>query len=159
MALSKIPANMVNTVGTLTKSASDPATNTNPSGGVGTVWLNTTTGETYCCTDATNNANVWKNIGDGTGNIPVSPLTAATGGTVTTDGDYKVHKFTSSGTFTVTTAGNVEYLVVAGGGGAGDWGGGGGGGGFRTATDFAVTAQAYNIVVGAGGSGQGNATA
>jgi len=47
----------------------------------------------------------------------------ASGGTETTitDGgvDYKVHTFTSSGTFTVTVAGEVEYLVVAGGGGGG----------------------------------------
>ena len=34
-----------------------------------------------------------------------------TGGTITTDGDYKVHKFTSSGTFTVTVAGQFEVLV------------------------------------------------
>jgi hypothetical protein len=39
--------------------------------------------------------------------------TAATGGTVTTDGDFKVHTFTSSGTFSVSSAGdNVEGLVV-----------------------------------------------
>ena len=47
--------------------------------------------------------------------------TVATGGTITTDGDYKVHTFNSSGTFTVTTAGTagVEYLIIAGGGGGG----------------------------------------
>ena len=59
---------------------------------------------------------------------------AASGGTVTTSGDYKIHVFTSSGTFTVTTAGNAagsnsaEYLIVAGGGGGGQSGGGGAGG-------------------------------
>ena len=44
----------------------------------------------------------------------------ATGGTITEDGDYKVHTFTSSGTFSVANIGDVagvEYLVVAGGGG------------------------------------------
>ena len=54
----------------------------------------------------------------------------ATGGTITTDGDYKVHTFNSSGTFTVTTLGDigtVEYLVIAGGGGSGAVAGGGGG--------------------------------
>ena len=90
---------------------------------------------------------------------------AATGGdSIATQGDYKVHTFTSSGTFTVSCAGNgcgsnsVEYLVVAGGGGAGaDNGGGGGGGGFRTnypspATGgLSVSAQAYPITVGGGG--------
>ena len=52
-----------------TKSASDPVIATNPSGGVGTLWANTTSGEVYCCTDATAGANVWKNVGAGTGNI------------------------------------------------------------------------------------------
>src|SRR6056300_163399 len=62
----------------------------------------------------------------------------ATGGTVTTSGDFKIHTFTGDGCFVVSCAGNsfgsdtVDYLVVAGGGGAGgDGGGGGGAGGFR----------------------------
>jgi len=42
----------------ITKSTSEPTTSTNPSGGVGTTWLRTTTGEMYCCTDATTNAMV-----------------------------------------------------------------------------------------------------
>ena len=72
---------------------------------------------------------------------------------------YKVHSFTSSGTFTVTGTGNVEYLVVAGGGAGGgnNNGGGGGAGGFRTGTGHAVTAQGYTITVGAGGSGNSTA--
>ena len=52
-----------------TSSASDPVITTNPSGGVGTLWKNTTSGEVYCCTDATAGENVWTNIGDGTGDI------------------------------------------------------------------------------------------
>jgi len=104
----------------------------------------------------------------------------ATGGTVTCCGDYKIHTFTSPGTFTVTCAGNpagsdtVDYLVVAGGGGGGDdlfpaprHGGGGGAGGFRLSnstcmpapltsplanpTGLPVTAQGYPITVGGGG--------
>src|SRR6056300_49691 len=62
----------------------------------------------------------------------------ATGGTITTSGDFKIHTFTGDGCFVVSCAGNsfgsdtVDYLVVAGGGGAGgDGGGGGGAGGFR----------------------------
>lgn len=93
----------------------------------------------------------------------------ATGGTVTeiTDGgvDYRVHTFTASGTFEVTsTPANaetvvVEYLVVAGGGGGGghdlnDKGGGGGGaGGLLIGTTTLNTAQAYTVVVGGGGAG------
>jgi len=86
-----------------------------------------------------------------------SPL-AATGGTETTitdNGvDYKVHTFTSSGTFEVTQgSGEVEYLVVAGGGGGGGRvGAGGGAGGILTGTFSAIT-QNYSISVGAGGFG------
>ena len=44
---------------------------------------------------------------------------------LTTDGDYKIHTFTSDGNFIVSNAGQpggsntVDYLVVAGGGGGG----------------------------------------
>jgi len=62
----------------------------------------------------------------------------ATGGTIATSGNFKIHTFTSSGTFSVSDAGDangsntVEYLIVAGGGsGAASYGGGGGAGGFR----------------------------
>ena len=72
----------------------------------------------------------------------------ATGGTVTTSGDFKIHTFTGDGNFVVASVGNcavepaanknkVDYVVVAGGGGgAGNDGndngqGGGGAGGFR----------------------------
>jgi len=79
---------------------------------------------------------------------------SATGGTITTSGGYTIHTFATSGTFTPNGAGDVEYLVVAGGGGAGSGqAGGAGAGGFRTATGFAVTAQAYPITIGAGGAG------
>jgi hypothetical protein len=52
-----------------TKSASDPTISTNPSGGVGTVWQNTTSGNMFICTDATAGENVWTNIGAGSGNV------------------------------------------------------------------------------------------
>jgi len=80
-------------------------------------------------------------------------ILAATGGTITTDGDYKVHSFTADGTFTPTSVPSsenyVEYLVVAG--GAGGMNGGGGAGGYRTGV-LTVTAQAYSITVGDGGA-------
>ena len=50
-----------------TISASDPTISTNPSGGVGTLWTNSTTGNLYCCTVATAGKNVWVNIGSGFG--------------------------------------------------------------------------------------------
>ena len=142
----------------ITKSTSEPAGDTNPSGGVGSLWLRTTTGEMYCLTDATTDANVWTNIGEGTGNQPFIYMTA-TGGTITSDGNFKVHVFNSSGTFEVTTLGDigtVEYLVIAGGGAGAH--GGGGAGGYRTATGFSVSAQSYSITVGAGGAKDTTAT-
>ena len=48
--------------------ASDPTVSTNPSG-VGIVYKNTTSGETFICTSATAGANVWINVGSGSGNI------------------------------------------------------------------------------------------
>ena len=141
-------------ISSFTKNANDPAANTNPAGGVGTIWANTTSGELYVLTDATTDANVWTNVGGGTGNIPVL-VSLASGGTLTTDGDYNVHTFNTSSTITFSVADvPVDYLVIAGGGGAGGKGGGGAGaGGYRTATNFSVSAQAYTITVGAGGSG------
>ena len=50
-----------------TKSASDPAVDSNKS--LGAEWLNTTDGEMFICTDATAGANVWTNVGAGTGDI------------------------------------------------------------------------------------------
>jgi hypothetical protein len=81
-------------------------------------------------------------------------LSAATGGTVTTDGNFKVHTFTSSGNFTVTQAGAAfDILMVAGGGGGGgSTGGGGGAGGLIYNTGVTLTESTYALVVGAGGA-------
>ena len=89
----------------------------------------------------------WLNTMDSTSNVRGNAYITATGGTITTCGDYKIHTFTGPGTFAVTNAGigtpcapsSVDYLVVAGGGGGGKSGGGspifrggaGGAGGFR----------------------------
>lgn len=85
----------------------------------------------------------------------------ATGGTVSLINGYKLHTFTSSGTFAITNLNtaslkSLDILSVAGGGGGGRGngteGGGGGGGGFISQTG--VTADAnLAIVIGAGGAG------
>tara|TARA_A100001201_G_scaffold86487_1_gene76225 strand:- start:71 stop:1486 length:1416 start_codon:yes stop_codon:yes gene_type:complete len=102
-------------------------------------------------------------------------LVVATGGTVTTCGNFKIHTFTGPGTFCVSQGGLVDYLVVAGGGGAGFYGGGGAGG-FReshlcatsgpytasplaTPSSLPVPANPYPISVGGGGPGAQNGTA
>jgi hypothetical protein len=96
--------------------------------------------------------------------LPQPTFIVATGGTITTCGNFKIHTFTGPGTFTVSSVGNplgsttVDYLVVAG-GGSGTFGGGGGAGGFRQSfpnpatAGLPVTAQAYPITVGSGGGG------
>jgi len=91
---------------------------------------------------------------------------AASGGTVTDITDngipYRVHTFSSDGSFEVTSAGDAEVLIVAGGGGGGgDNSGGGGAGGLvyfgpeSPAVDNGVAFQpgTYNITVGQGGGG------
>ena len=108
-----------------------------------------------------------------------NPFMVATGGTITTSGNDKIHTFTGPGTFTVCKAAScaannlVSHLVVAGGAGGGGHGGGGGGaGGFRevkspvtpyTASPLdgyssapnriTVTATSFPITVGGGGAG------
>ena len=92
----------------------------------------------------------------------------ATGGTITTSGDFKIHSFTGDGCFVVSDAGPssiVDYLVVAGGGGGGSRAGGGGaGGGFRlgscvsckpalASTALPVSTTTYPVTVGGGGAG------
>ncbi len=165
MALTRIPLTQTDAAtGFDTISTSNPTTSSNKS--AGHLWLNKTTGEAYTCTDATAGANVWTNVGDQTGIIEPITTTIATGGTIVTSGDYKIHTFTSSGNFVVTQAGApIEYLLVAGGGGGGSGqsnsnyaAGGGGGGGMITANNFSVSNGTYAIVVGAGGAGQAEDT-
>ena len=107
------------------------------------------------------------------------PFIAATGGTITTSGDYKIHTFTGDGCFVVSNIGlgtptnpsTVDYLVVAGGGGGGfSRAGAGGAGGYResynpctsgtytasplaTPTSLTVSITSYPVTIGAGGAG------
>jgi hypothetical protein len=112
-----------------------------------------------------------------TGNYDTAFI-SATGGTVTTSGDFKIHTFTGDGNFVVSSLGNepttkdkVDYVVVAGGGGGAQArGGGGGAGGYRESSGassgcytvsplgacvaaITVTATTFPISVGAGGAG------
>jgi hypothetical protein len=92
----------------------------------------------------------------GTSSSPTISITG-TGNTTTTDGDYSVHKFITSGNFVTDSILSVEYLVVAGGGAGGGRdgtgsGGGGGAGGYLVGTSFAVSAATHAITVGDGGA-------
>ena len=120
----------------------------------------------------------WMDVHDSTTAATGNDKIVATGGTITTSGNDKIHTFTGPGTFTVSqvspcAANNlVSFMVVAGGAsGGGSYGGGGGAGGFRelvsptapyTASPLngyptpgnriTVTATGYPITVGGGGA-------
>ena len=83
----------------------------------------------------------------------------AQGGVKTAYDSYTVHSFLGTDKFVTGTAGNVDYLVVAGGGGGGgsnSWqAGAGGAGGVRTGTSFAVAAGTQAVTIGLGGQGGG----
>ena len=143
-----------------TVSASEPVATSNPSA-VGHLWINSTSGESYICTDATTNSNVWTNVGDGGG---AAGGVAATGGAeVISFGGYKYHIFTSTANFIVTTAGNVDYLIIAGGGSGGGGAtnscdatantGSGGGGIAQAGTEGYPASSGSDSISGAGGSG------
>ncbi len=119
----------------------------------------------------------WVPVNDNFDSIITPPFIIATGGTITTCGNCKIHTFTGPGTFTVCnvagtcgpTRNQISYIVVAGGGqGGGPHGGGGGAGGFREkkapltpytaspldgAPSITVTATSFPITVGAGAAG------
>lgn len=89
------------------------------------------------------------------------PLITATGGTITTNGNMKIHTFTSSGTFQITAGmGQVASLVIAGGGGGfnslGSGGGGGAGGMIYTTPGNTYGVGSYTVTVGAGGAANTN---
>lgn len=84
---------------------------------------------------------------------------------------YLSNTFTGTGTLTVNSTCNIEYMVVGGGGGGGgggsgsswngvggDLGGGGGAGGLVTGTKTSVAPGTYTITIGGGGAHVANTT-
>ena len=93
----------------VTMGTTDPLITNN--GTLGELWLNTTSGELYACTDITTDDNIWTNIGDGTGNItsnvpPGNPTNTTIAG--------QPHETTFNHTFTggTDTDGNVTHYIV-----------------------------------------------
>jgi hypothetical protein len=124
----------------------------------GDMWFDSTTGTTAMY--------VW----NGSSWDQMSNKFSALGGTVTTYSsggiNYKVHTFTSSGTFTAKSSGEIELLMVAGGGGggtassgAGAAGGGGGAGGLIYNASKLITTGTHTITIGGGGAGSTDNTA
>ena len=89
-----------------TTSASDPAIDTNPSGGVGSEWINSTSGKQFICTDATAGENVWTCSGGGTtGDIVPYAFQGKVAGYVATHDRIDEISFTSDGN--ATDVGNL----------------------------------------------------
>ena len=104
-----------------------------------------------------------------TNTVTKTVLAAPTGGAITTSGNFRIHTFTSSGTFAASgfSISNAEYLVIAGGGGGGsDIAGGGGAGGYRSSVvgqgsggggsaeaRITVAQGNHTVTIGAGGAG------
>lgn len=105
-----------------------------------------------------------------TGANPIWPLasgyiTSATGGTITTavdNANYKLHTFTSNGTFTITNGSGFVEILLVGGGGSGGFaygsnitgavrGGGGAGGQVTIVQTFLNSGTTLTIEVGRGG--------
>jgi hypothetical protein len=69
---------------------------------------------------------------------------------------HTIFTYLGSGSFTATTAGIIDYLIVAGGGSGGYYVGGGGGAGGYLEGSVYVPSGSYLITVGSGGSGATN---
>jgi hypothetical protein len=142
------------------------------------------TGTTYSATGLTHNTTYTFNVaainsaGAGGDSTTESRDTlpngiGATGGTITTYGNYKIHTFLTDATFEITAnlnSSTFEVLLVGGGGSGGGTqvidapstsntqgaAGGGGGGGVRVETGQTGTVATYAVVVGEGGPSGGS---
>ena len=105
--------------------------------------------------DASASTNETLASGAYSGQTTTSTTPTVSGGTITTDGDYKVHSFTSNGNYVTDTTQSIDVLVVAGGGTGGRHGGGGGGaGGLIYATNWELAAGTHAVTVGVGGDSE-----
>ncbi len=144
------------------------------------------TGTTYSATGLTHDTNYTFNVaainsagagGDSTTeNRDTLPNgIGATGGTITSYGNYRVHTFLADGTFEITSnlnSSTFEVLLVGGGGAGGNTSvldppatineqgaaGGGGGGGARAETGQTGTVATYTVTIGAGGTSNASAS-
>ena len=128
---------------TVTPTSDTSATVTTPSG------LNSVTSAGDVITIKVTNSDL---VSSNTQTVTVTALPS--GGTISTSGNYRYHKFTSSGTFTNTISNlAVDYIIAAGGGGSTTYYAGGGGAGGFLAGSTTASATSHTITVGAGGAG------
>jgi hypothetical protein len=97
-------------------------------------------------------------------NFPYGVGSGGTSSTITVGGSaYTLLSFTSTGTFTVSTAGLFDFLLVGGGGGGGSRsspininGGGGGGGSVLIQNGIYLGTGTYAVTIGAAGAARAN---
>ena len=142
----------------ITVNTGDPAYNTNLAGkSVGHFWVNSTSGEVYILTNATTNANVWTNVGDGTGRIDNSYLISdilvvAGGGGGGARGGGGAGGMIQQAGFSISV-GNVITATVGAGGAGGTTGDGGDGGNSVLSTNDSVNPFSTQTAIGGGGGG------
>ena len=103
------------------ENASDPAVDTNPADGLGAVWVNTTSGEIFICTDATTDANVWNNVGEGSGDVVPFTFQGSISGYVSSTNDIGngdiIDKYPFASDDNATDVGNLTVKRLNGAGG------------------------------------------
>ena len=161
----KIPAvdgSLLTGLGGLSGS-SDPTISTNP-GTVGTKFINTTDGEIFICTDATAGANVWTNVGAGSGDVAPYPNSHKPG---TTYGYHCGGYYPSSKTniierFSFTSDGNGvdvgDLISVCNGGAGSDATAYGYHSGTNTPPGYTNTIEKFQMVASANSTDIGNLT-
>lgn len=103
------------------------------------------------------NGTKWARLTDAT-------VTASGGDEIYDVGTYRIHKFISSGSFTVTDTSSdayMDFMIIGGGGGGGCSdgncsNGGGGAGGLVYKSNIQVRKGSYPVVIGSGGQGYTN---
>jgi len=114
-------ASLTNVPTGVTTSTNDPTISTNPSGGVGTLWVNKTSGEMYVCTNATAGANIWTNVGTGTGDVMPFVFQGTISGYVSSTNDIGngdiIDKFSLVSDANATDVGNLTVKRLNGAGG------------------------------------------
>ena len=102
--------------------------------------------------------NGWDYVWSKSAESSSSQIASTSGNIVTTSDGYKIHEFTSSGSFVNTGTAQVAEVFVVGGGGGGGGGGsnagspGGGGGGLAYGS-ISIPNGTYTVTVGGGGAG------
>ena len=147
--LPAVDASLLTGIVSATISASDPTISTNPSGGVGTEWNNSTSGAMFICTDATAGANVWTNVGAGTGDVkPIPAFLGSRGvfggrnGSLTTIDYITIATPGNATDFGDLTVGRRSMNAVSN-GSRGAWGGGYGSG-YTNVIDYITIASPGN---------------